>query len=407
MYALSPYPPIRHFATLNRRARRFAAAATASSVLFAPLAFSQPVRAPAGGPDDSNATLRATIAPYPPSPVIDRIEFDFRTHRRLAPGSDNWPVTWADDGHLYGAWGDGGGFGGTNKEGRVHLGVARIEGDGKNYTGTNVWGGAPPGRPAHFGGKSYGILSVGGVLYMWVSPQPNPHLANCQIAMSKDHGATWTLADWKFRFEDGLTIPTFLNFGRDYAGARDGYVYSYYIQPAWGPQISTRHGDSTFDVHIPGRIHLSRVPRQSILTREHYEFFAGLGADGQPAWTRDLGQKQPVFTDVANGVGWNLSVSYNPGLKRYILCTQHTENRAGNIGIFDAPEPWGPWTTVLFQDKWGAPHLEASTWLWHFPTKWLSRDGRAFTMIFTGKNSNDSWNTIEGRFVLKARGTNR
>ena len=58
MYALSPYPPIRHFATLNRRARRFAAAATASSVLFAPLALSQPVRAPAGGPDDSYAALR-------------------------------------------------------------------------------------------------------------------------------------------------------------------------------------------------------------------------------------------------------------------------------------------------------------------------------------------------------------
>jgi hypothetical protein len=172
--------------------------------------------------------------PYPPSPVIARVEFDFATHRRLAPGSDNWPTTWADDGHLYSAWGDGGGFGGTNSQGRVLLGVARIAGNPPNYTGKNVWGGFEPENPAQFGGKSYGILCVAGVLYLWVAPQPNPHLAHSQIASSKDHGATWRLADWKFPFSDSLTIPTFLNFGRDYAGARDGYVYSYHIHPTLG-----------------------------------------------------------------------------------------------------------------------------------------------------------------------------
>jgi hypothetical protein len=114
--------------------------------------------------------------PYPPSPVIARVEFAFDTHQRHAPGSDNWPTTWADDGHLYSAWGDGGGFGGTNSKGRVLLGVARIEGDAAHYVGKNIWGGFGPERPSQFGGKSYGILSVDGVLYMWVAPQPNPHL---------------------------------------------------------------------------------------------------------------------------------------------------------------------------------------------------------------------------------------
>src|SRR5690349_9031310 len=76
--------------------------------------------------------------PYPRSPVIDRVEFDFQTHRRLAPGSDNWPTTWANDGHLYSVWGDGGGFGGTNSKGRVLLGVARIEGGPNDYIGRNL-----------------------------------------------------------------------------------------------------------------------------------------------------------------------------------------------------------------------------------------------------------------------------
>ena len=205
--------------------------------------------------------------PYPPSPVIARVEFDFSTHQRHAPGSDNWPTTWADDGHLYSAWGDGGGFGGTNSSGRVPLGVARIDGDATNYTGTNIWGGFEPQHPAQFSGKSYGILSVEGVLYMWVVPQPNPHLDHCRIAVSRDRGATWQLADWSFTFADVLTIPTFLNFGRDYAGARDGYVYSYYIHPMWGPGRATRTKVHTFDVHRPSRIYLSRVPKDAVLDR--------------------------------------------------------------------------------------------------------------------------------------------
>ncbi len=88
--------------------------------------------------------------PYPRSAVIAHVEFDFSTHRRLAPGSDNWPTTWASDDHLYSVWGDGGGFGGTNSKGRVKLGVARIAGDATDYVGKNVWGGLAAENPAQF-----------------------------------------------------------------------------------------------------------------------------------------------------------------------------------------------------------------------------------------------------------------
>ncbi len=345
--------------------------------------------------------VAAAAPPYPTSPVIAGVEFDFSTHRRLAPGSDNWPTTWADDGNLYSAWGDGGGFGGTNSKGRVFLGIARISGDATDYTGKNIWGGFEPENPAQFGGKSYGILSVGGILYLWVAPQPNPHLDDCRIAISKDHGATWQFADWRFAFADGLTIPTFLNFGRDYAGARDDYVYSYYVQPAWGPGKATKTTSHTFDVHQPGKIYLSRVPKDAILDRTRHEFFAGIGENGKPTWSGDLAKKRPVFED-PRGVGWNLSVSYNQGLRRYMLCTEHTETHAGKLGIFDAPEPWGPWTTVAYDDAWGAGNVEVSTFYWNFPPKWLSADGTQFTFVFTGKNSNDSWNTVAGRFVRRS-----
>ncbi|MBI2558895.1 hypothetical protein HYW20_06235 [Candidatus Woesearchaeota archaeon] len=46
------------------------------------------------------------------------------------------------------------------------MGVARISGTATSYTGTNLWS-VPRGTA---GGKSYRIISIGGVLYMWVQP---------------------------------------------------------------------------------------------------------------------------------------------------------------------------------------------------------------------------------------------
>ena len=73
--------------------------------------------------------VQAQNPPYPKSEVIKDIKFNWTSHNRLASGSDNWPVTWADDDKQYLVWGDGGGFGGTNSIGRSSIGVARIEGN--------------------------------------------------------------------------------------------------------------------------------------------------------------------------------------------------------------------------------------------------------------------------------------
>jgi hypothetical protein len=63
-------------------------------------------------------------APYPQSNYIREIIFELETTRNVtpgnnlaAPGSDNWTITWADDGNQYTSWGDGGGFGGDDKLG--------------------------------------------------------------------------------------------------------------------------------------------------------------------------------------------------------------------------------------------------------------------------------------------------
>jgi hypothetical protein len=89
------------------------------------------------------------------------------------------------------------------------------------------------------------------------------------------------------------------------------------------------------------------------------------------------------------------------------LTTEHTESNQGNLGIFDAPEPWGPWTTVAYmnysdgtQFAHDFPGVPDTTFFWNFSNKWLSEDGKEFTLIFTGSRVNDSWNTVRGSFEV-------
>lgn len=332
----------------------------------------------------------AETPPYPSSTIITNLTWLWKTHERRARGSDNWPVTWADNGHQYTAWGDGGGFGGNNKDGRVSLGVARIEGAWDDYAGYNVWGGKASENAARFGGKSYGIVCIDGALFMWVGPGSNAtSYREARLYRSADYGASWRKADWAFLKTDGIIMPTICNFGQDYANARDDYVYHYFIHMV---------NRSRLAIQKPGKVYLARVPKDRIMAgRSEYEWVSGFGAGRAPMWTSDISRKVPVFQD-ANGVGWCMSVSYNPKLQRYLLCTENSETGRGRLGIFDAPEPWGPWTTVGYYDNWGS---FGSTFYWSFSNKWLSEDGKKFTVVFTGKGKNDSWNTVRGCFLTK------
>jgi len=375
----------------------------------------------------ANIPASQGASPYPDSPIITGFSLDWSTHRRSAQGSDNFQLTWSDDDHLYGAWGDGGGFGGTNTNGRVGLGVARISGPGHNWKGTNRWGGLNPENPAQFGGKgkSWGMICVDGVLYLLVVPDIVPgkgyrnHYEYVEIWKSCDHSATWRRPLWKFLQSENLTIPTFLNFGRDNAGVPSelgDYVYVYFIHPQNATMEQQGPKGVGLVVHKPGIIYLARVPRKNITgSKSDYQFYCGLDSADNPLWG-SISQKQPVFED-PDGVGWCMSAHYNSVLQRYILCTEHDSSHVGRIGIFDAPTPWGPWTTVEYCTKANpfGKTRPGSNLPWRnnvffiaFATKWLSEDGKSFTLNFTGGgqgSDNDSFNTVSGTFMVSGART--
>lgn len=355
-------------------------------------------------------------APYPHSPLIKDITFDWSTHKRFAQGSDNFQLTWADDNHLYGAWGDGGGFRGSNRLGRVGLGVARIEGSFEHYRGYNVWGGNHAENSATFDGKSWGMISVDGSLYMWVVPDVpqgkgyRNHYEYIELARSSDHGTSWSKANWKFLENENLTIPTFLNFGKGNAGAPEelgDFIYSYFISPQNPLMEQAGTNGVGLIVHKPGVIYLARAHKDALMTgKSSYEFYRGVDSAGRPRWG-SLSEKRPVFED-PNGVGWCMSASYNSALKRVLLCTEHDNSSQSTLGVFDAPNPWGPWTTVKYYNRstpFGARRAgsnlpwRSNVFFAAFVTKWL--DGDRFTLNFTGAgqgNDNDSFNTVEGKF---------
>lgn len=316
-------------------------------------------------------------APYPPSDVIKQVRWVPPNEiRRQAQGllkgkrydgSDNWPITWADDGHQYTAYGDGYGFE-PYTESKLGLGFARIEGGPDDFRGVNIrsasgenTGMGPNGK------KGSGMVMVDGVIYLWVR-----NAGNSQLAWSGDYCRTWTWCDWKF--ERGWGCPTVLNFGQNYAGARDDYVYLY----------SPDH-DSAYE--NADRFVMARVLKNRMRDRGAYEFFVRMDEQGHPVWSADVADCGAVF-EHPNECSRS-GISYNAGLKRYLWWHQrrvmdddNTRFRGG-FSIYDAPEPWGPWTTVFYTAMWDVGPGDQA----FFPTKWMSADGKTCYLVFSGDDT--------------------
>src|SRR6266536_955936 len=167
--------------------------------------------------------------------------------------------------------------------------------------------------------------------------------------------------------ETSFGSPAFLNFVSNYTGARDDIVYTY-----------SQDGPSAYE--SDNQVMLARVSNHRIKERSAWEFFQNVDANGHPVWTRDIARRGAAL--VYPSGCQRVDVVYNPGIQRYLMTLGY--NHAGAWGMFDAPEPWGPWTTVFHtdgsDDSWGI----AGTHGYHLPAKWISRDGRTMTLLFSG-----------------------
>lgn len=309
-----------------------------------------------------------SAAPYPPSQHVGQLKWQSsESIRRDAPGGDNWPITWMDDDSMLTAYGDGWGFP-PKVERKLSLGFARINGGPGDFQGANVRSesGERIGQGKN-GVKASGLLMVDSVVYLLAR-----NAGNSQLAWSNDRGVSWQWSDWKF--ETGFGCPSFVNFGRNYAGARDDFVYI----------VST---DSESAYHPADRMVMARVHREKLRERTAYEFLVSVGSDGKASWSKSIDDRGAVFEHPNRC--YRGAMSYHPALKRYLWCQTLPESThpqgprfQGGFGIYDAAEPWGPWTTVFFTEAWDVGPGETNS----LPTQW-NRDPDQLHLLFSGDDS--------------------
>jgi hypothetical protein len=310
-----------------------------------------------------NESIRSPKPPYPASSVIETIQWaDPGTMVRDAQGCDLFPTTWGDDDALYTVCGDGWGFA-PRREQKMGISLAKLLGPPESLKGVNIFSDIENRGQGAQGRKISGIVMIDGVLYMFAR-----NAGNSQLAWSRDHGKSWTWADWKFTTSFGH--PSILNFGKNYAGARDNYVYIY-----------SPDSDSAYEP-APHMV-LARAPKDRLRDRGAYEFFRALDGRGQPVWTKEIEERGPVFRN-SEHLCYRTHVTYNAALKRYLMNSimpgPVNGRFQGGFGVYDAPEPWGPWTTAYFTKVWDVAPGEAQ----HFPPKWMSADGTVMHLITSG-----------------------
>ena len=323
----------------------------------------------------------AMTFPFPPSKVIAGLEWtgDRIPYPELEIKGDTFPMTWAEDDQVYTSAGDplwpaDAGSG---------LDVEKFSGGPTDYKITKVqpmrdyvgWGGDGP--------KPCGMICVDGVLYlafqnMLRNRKPmyglaSQHGSDAHIIYSTDKGGMWkpALANIPEPMFPGPLFggPSFINFGRNNANARDNYVYA----------ISGDQWDNG------SNLRLGRVPVDRIVERGGWEFLCAWTPAGEPAWHRNLSASIPILS-IHRYLGLP-EIVYVAGIRRYLLFTWRLhEDFNGDEGtdllILDAPEPWGPFSMVHFEEFWEGKAF--TPYCPRLPLKWMAADGRSGYIQFSG-----------------------
>jgi hypothetical protein len=306
---------------------------------------------------------------------------------------DTWTPTWADNDEVYSLACDT--RGSTAHPFSANLALYRITGTPPKIEVEVVnelrqFGHSDELRPEDGAcWKGTGLICVDGVLYLALARNRymrDPGALDIQqvwdasIIKSLDYGKTWSPAPQLGQaMFPGHTFsnPAFIQTGKDGRGGRAGddqYVYAISNDGAWN------NGNSM----VLGRVRRDRIGR---LAAADWEFVHGLDKGGAPIWRRRHDSALYVFR--APGQTGVAGVHYLAGLDRYLLPQWHypSLNRLprtvdwsrSQFELFEAPNPWGPWTLFHRQDFNGEGFYNPT-----IPSKFVSADGKRFWFFCAG-----------------------
>ena len=271
---------------------------------------------------------------------------------------------------------------------------------------------AHPENAPHYYGN--GVIAIGQNLYQFLATldaaEDRPRRwTGAKLIHSSDGGATWqnldgsrpvVWEDWNeqsrtrfpfFNEPDGcFSLLAFLQQGRVYGANRDGYVYVYGL-------------NGSVD-GLMNQLMLFRVPKERLLDRSAYRFFAGRAGSGRARWSADIADRRPVHTFPRGWVNytnlfpgdlvvesWLPSVVWNEPLGLYMMSSagigcapDGTEfGKPSYLGLWVSDNPWGPWRQIHEDTAWtpgGDP--KARAYSPQIAPGWISADGKSFWLVW-------------------------
>jgi hypothetical protein len=148
---------------------------------------------------------------------------------------------------------------------------------------------------------------------------------------------------------------------------------------------------------------LCRMPKDKVLDRAAYEFYAGMDERGGARWSKKIEDRGVVCTFPAGWVNklqrpyahpyaWQPSVVYFAPSGQYLMANwgngtnEHGMwfRKPSYLGFWTAPHPWGPWKQIYEEKEWTpAGDKRARAYQPQIAPKWISNDGKAFWLIWT------------------------
>ena len=164
-----------------------------------------------------------------------------------------------------------------------------------------------------------------------------------------------------------FNVPHAVVFGQDNKLSPDGKIYLTAHGQLQGGTSNWDKGDA---------IYLCRVDPEpeAVSNPESYEFFSGRDKNGDVKWSGDIKLAQPIL-EWKNHLG-SESITYIPGLKKYLLMTtrlkESEKNLPSNVFIFyEADTITGPYRMVHYLRDWGP-----QAYFPNVPSKFISVDGK-------------------------------
>jgi hypothetical protein len=381
--------------------------------------------------------------PFPRSTSLTGIYFTGR-HSDYHCGDTFYP-SWASDNNLYSPWTDGKTDGVTSGSGdkpkrAATTGHAMMMGDDPlQLTITNTsppkeaWakpyrGRYPCGSLVHNGIWYYGTYCLGpsasvehnGFRWNWPNLGPMPG-----FQISRDLGKTWDPSPLspsqplfpepaKYLGPVKMGAPHFVDFGKNMEHSPDGKAYLVgmgaeendatprpCIKPGkpgtpfeGSPGCTNAFAHANLSWITADQVYLARVTPspETINDLKAYEFFAGHEADGKPIWTSDFKQIKPLL-EWNNHMGC-VTVTYVPGLKKYLMCVTDGWPTVAKMDsyILEADQLTGPWRMAIYLKDFGE-----QAYFLNFPSKFISADGKTLWLCYSA-NFSPGWNGVDLKF---------